>query len=75
VVSAVITSSDPYQPPQRRRTARTKQLEGSFEEREDEKDDRDRGVRGSIASAPWEENAHAPYSERRETRRDEFSVE
>jgi hypothetical protein len=35
------------------------QLEGNQERREGEtRDDRDRGVRGSIASAPWEENAH-----------------
>jgi hypothetical protein len=52
----------------------TKQLEGSLEEREDERGDRDRGVRGSIASASWEENAHARSSESRETRRVESSA-
>jgi hypothetical protein len=30
---------------------------------------RDRGVRGSIASASWEHNAHAPYSKNRKIRR------
>jgi len=30
--------------------------------REGERGDRDRDVRGSIASAPWEENAHARLS-------------
>jgi len=35
-------------------------------EAEDEREDRDRGVRGSIASAPWEENAHAHDSLTRE---------
>jgi hypothetical protein len=69
-------SSDPYQPSQKEDVGPGhKQLEGSLERREDvNHGGRDRGVRGSIASASWEENAHARYSERRETRRAEFSA-
>jgi len=35
------------------------QLARRRERREGERGVRDRGVRGSVASAPWEENAHA----------------
>jgi hypothetical protein len=59
VVSAVFASSDPRKPSQKE-DARPA---SSAPERErgvrNESEGRDRGVRGSIASAPWEENAHA----------------
>jgi hypothetical protein len=48
---------------QKRTYGESLQLSRSRERREDEKTgDYDRGVRGSIASTPWEENAHARVS-------------
>lgn len=52
--------------PNLRRAGRTARLQRSRRRarREDEGRDRDTGVRGSVASAPWEDNAHAHHSGR-----------
>lgn len=64
MISAFAASSDPYHPFQNEgRTARL-QLLRRRERREGEPGERDRGVRGSVAAAPWEENAHARDSSR-----------
>jgi len=53
-------------------TARKKQLSRRWERREDGRSERDKGVRGSVASAPWEENAHA-HDESREANHHEIT--
>jgi hypothetical protein len=59
VVLAGTASSDPYQPPKRRRTANTQPSGSRGRRRMNNEGARDRGVRGSIASTPWDQNAHA----------------
>jgi hypothetical protein len=61
VVSAVPALSDPYETFQKKDARRKGSgREGGRGARVNE--GRDRDVRGSIASAPWEENAHARVS-------------
>jgi len=64
VVLAVFASSDPFQPVKTQANGEDKEAGNTGEARWSVRmnEERDRGVRGSIACAPWEENAHARVS-------------